>query len=162
MTGTHPTVGFMVLMGDLPSSEANERVRRSLDALISQRPQQADASVPSYLSGMIGNTLLEVLIFSQDTENGIFVCIDFDEDEVVDLSRNTGLTVAELLSPYIAALETVNGTEGIGVGFELSPPSSIEDKALKDAGIALFFLRDRNTETWTRREIQPFVGHYIA
>jgi hypothetical protein len=160
MIGEYPTVGFIVFMGDAPAHEASERVLQSLDSLIAQNTRLSHDSVPSYTSGVIGNARLEAIMYTQDTQDGIFVCINFDEDQVVDVSRNTGLTIAELLSPYVAALETVVGNEGVGVGFEVSPPDNTEDKALKDAGIALFFVRDKNTKKWMRKEITPVVGHY--
>jgi len=161
MIGEHPTVGCIVLMGDLPASEANERVLKSLDSLIPLNQWQPHESARSFASGVLGNAHLQAIVHTQKTQDGIFVFLVFDEDQVIAVSRCTGLTIAELLSPYVVVLESAIGSEGIGIGFELSPPSDTGDQALKDAGIALFFARDTDTQRWGRKELLPIIGHYL-
>ena len=116
-----------------------------------------------FASATLGGSCRQAIAMAQETEAGVFVFLEFDEDEVVDLTRQTGLSIAELLAPYVAALEKMPGCAAVGMGFELSPPTDTNDDSLVDAGISQYFAWDVNNEKWLRKELLPLpmVGHYL-
>lgn len=161
MTGVHPTIGCLVFIDKIPSTQAREQVLESLHSLIPKDSWQQFDMRPLYGWGRVGATCLQAIMHTYELQNLNLVILDFDEDEVVHLSRRTGLTITELLAPYVVAMETIVDSKAVGIGFELSPPSTIDDQNLKNAGVALFFVRGKDNEAWIRKELLPMVGHYL-
>ena len=161
MVGIYPTVGCLVFLDKNSLDEAKRQVLISLQDLIPQNSWQQTSVVTLVALALIGGSRLQALVHFIIPQTGVFAFIGFDEDQIVHLARYTGLTITELLSPYVAAFETVPGSEAVGMGFELSPLTGMEDSDLKEAGISLLFVRNRDTSRWERREVLPMVGHYL-
>jgi len=145
----------------MTKDQAKRRIFIGLCSLIPETSWQQSNLGSLFALAQLGTSDIQVLVHVHEEPPGIFVLLNFDEDQVIQISHRTGLTITELLSPYIVALETVEGSNAIGIGFELSPPSGEDDQSLKDAGIAQFFVWDADNAKWIRRELLPMVGHYL-
>ena len=97
---------------------------------------------------MLGGRQQEILLHCQQTTDKSAIFLAFDEDQTVILARQTGLTISELLSPYVLVLEQIKGAYLVGIGFELSIPSRDDNESLKDIGIAIAWIRERENEGW--------------
>lgn len=161
MTGLYPTVGCFVILNQMPVKEAKKDVLARLHSLIVQNSEEKSGTETRIVLAMLAATHLEAIIYAQEAAIGICVFINFDEEQVVHLARQTGLNIDELLSPYVAALETVAGCKGIGIGFELSPPLGTDNQRLMDAGISQYFSWDQENTRWNREKILPMIGHFL-
>lgn len=160
--GGGPTVGCMALFDQFPAERAIFRVVECLHPIAASgnwTPATGREHV-LYSNILFGDTQLPTLLYTI-IDNSTSVLLDFDEDQVVSVARRTGLTIAELLAPYIGVLESVAEVHGIAVGFEISPPTGLDDASLRDAGIALFFKRTPDNSSWSRSDLLPLIGHRL-
>jgi hypothetical protein len=149
MIGTYPTVGCLILMDKL-SFTSIEDVVRALQAMIPISEGKA----------ALGGDMHPMLAMVQEVGEMTAVQIEFDEDEVAVIRQATKLSVEQLFMPYVQAAKTIPGVVAIGVGFELSPPSDLQEETLQEAGVAVLFARDEKHKSWSRQETLPMVGHY--
>ncbi len=109
----------------------------------------------------LGGEMCEVLVhdcYASAPDPAVF-CLDFDEEETANLARSVNLSFERLLMPYVQAAKTLPGVQSVALGFELSPPSGLSERSLREAGISILFTRDGEEKSWSRRQIGPMVGH---
>ena len=160
MIGVHPTVGCLILL-EKHSFTSLENVLQSLQSLIPIG--EWNCSENACLSGeaALGGSMHPMIALVQDVGEMAAVHIEFDEDEVAQIGRTTGLSLEQLFMPYVQAAKTLPGVIAIGVGFELSPPSDLQEVSLQEAGVAVLFARDEEHKSWSRQETLPMIGHYV-
>ena len=163
MIGHNPTLGFIVIMQGVTLCETVSPLKAQLNRallVLEENWHQEDENKEISLA-ILGGKQHEVLLYHQTLERMSAVFLAFDEDQIVLLARQTGLTISELLSPYVLVFEQMLEVQLIGIGFELSIPNRDDDESLKNAGIAIAFIQDKQTGSWKRKELLPVVGHYL-
>lgn len=160
MIGTHPTIGCLIVF-DKASFAGAEKVVQALQRSIPISSEQLYEAGASHGHAALGGEMPEMIVITQETDEGAFVQIEFDEDETVNLARTTKTSFEQLLMPYVQAAKTLPGVLAVALGFELSPPADLREQSLRDAGVAVLFTRDEQHESWSRKETSPMVGHYL-
>lgn len=161
MIGTYPTVGCLILIDKLCFNSLKDTLQ-AFQALI---PGGQEAASPvSRGEAALGGGMHPMLLLVQEankqgSDKMVAVHIEFDEEEVMHLARQTGLSYEQLFMPYVQAAKSVPGVLAVGIGFELSPPSDLLTETVQDAGIAVLFARDEDHKSWSRRQTMPLVGH---
>lgn len=161
MIGTHPTVGCIAFIEKALSGDAVKLFQQALHPIIPEDSWRCPNDVWVSASAMLADSHHSALLYSQVTKSTRFIFLDFDEDEIVNHSRRTGLSIEELLLPCVRLMWTIRETLMIGLGFEVSPPEGLEDQVLRDNGIAVIYLRNHSDDTWVRKQLLPIVGHYL-
>ncbi len=141
-------------------------MRAAMSALANLVPEDGwliSNEYPPRARAPLGPVVVEVLIMCINGDGATVphIIVYFDEEEVVILARKCGLTICELLSPYVGALQTIPTCTAVGMGFELSPTTGLDDRAIESAGISQYFTKEAPESGWMRREIYPMVGHYL-
>ena len=157
MIGTFPTVGCLILIDKLYFTGLDD-VLQAFQALI-PGSHEATATV-SWGEAVLGGEMRPVLLFAQELNQMTAVHIEFDEDEVEGIRQATGLSIEQLFLPYVQAAKAVPGVLAVGVGFELSPPTNLEEETTQEAGIAILFYKDEAHKSWSRRQTMPLGGYY--
>ena len=161
MIGAHPTVGCLTVLERNTSSEGQKRLKKALRALIPEDSWQNSGNSEVTCRAKITNSQTCAILHSQEAEASTFVFLDFDEEEIIRHCRETKVGVEDLLRPYVNAIKQMEEVYAIGMGFELSPPVSLEAQSLSDSGVAVVFLRNSKDGTWIRKQQLPLVGHYL-
>ena len=163
MIGVNPTVDCVVIREGVALQEATTDLKALLakTLLVPERNWHYPDENKQIALAMLGGRQQEILLHCQQTTDKSAIFLAFDEDQTVILARQTGLTISELLSPYVLVLEQIKGAYLVGIGFELSIPSRDDNESLKDIGIAIAWIRERENEGWMRKELQPVIGHYL-
>jgi hypothetical protein len=160
MTGLNPTIGCLV-QTDKAHFTTVEQVIQTLRSSVPIQEFHCSEAEPSSAWASLGGTMQEMIVFTQETEDKVFLHLEFDEEAVVHLARATGLSFEQLFLPYVQAAKTLPGVVAVGLGFELSPPRDLAEKSLQDAGVAVLFARDEDQKSWSRQDPLPLVGHYL-
>ena len=148
MIGVHPTVGCLILVSKA-SFTSIEAVIQALQSIIPISEGRA----------ALGGSMHPMIAMVQEAGEMAAVHIEFDEEEVAQIGQATGLSLEQLFMPYVQAAKTIPGVIAIGVGFELSPPSDLQEESLQEAGVAVLFARDEEHKSWSRQEALPMAGH---
>lgn len=157
MIGTYPTVGCLILI-DKPYFTGIGDVLRAFGTMISSSHQSI---IPlSRGEAALGGRMHPMLTLVQEAGDMTAVHLEFDEDEVEKVTKETGLSVEQLFMPYVQAAKTIPGIIAVGLGFELSPPRDLQGESLQESGIAVLFAPDEEDKFWSRQETMPLVGHY--
>ncbi len=158
MIGIHPTAGCLILIEKTSFAGVNQTVQ-ALQSLMPMNNWHYSDTGTSSGRAALGGSMLEMLAHAQETQNMIALHLEFDEDEVVRLTRATGLSLEQLFLPYVQAAKALPGVIAAGVGFELSAPADLREQSLQEAGIAVLFARDEDHKSWSRKQTLPLVGH---
>ncbi len=157
MIGSYPTVGCLILIDKLCFTGVKD-VLQAMQALI---PSSHDATTPvSRGEAALGGNMHPMLLIVQEVDTMTAVHIEFGEDEVEGVRKATRLSEEQLFMPYVQAAKTIPGVIAVGIGFELSPPTDLQEKTLQEAGVAVLFERDAEDKSWSRQQTMPMVGHY--
>lgn len=158
MIGEHPTVGCLIQCEASNITNSDEQFLQYLDPFIPSQSWMQLSNGSRISRVIISNREIDILFFTGESFYK-YIFLEFDEDVLVSLFHVTGMSLIEILSPFISVLQSIECNHAIGIGFEMSIPSGLDDDALRAAGITTFF--QRNSEgNWGRREVSPVVGHY--
>lgn len=158
MTGTSPTVGCLILLDKICFTGIEDFIRR-FQSMIPIGEWNRSENRMLFGEAALGGSKHEMIVMAQEFGEKVAVQIEFDEAEINDVVKTTKQSVEQLFMPYVQAAKTIPGVLAIGVGFELSPPSDLQESSLQEAGIALLFARDEEHKSWLRQETLPLVGH---
>jgi len=172
MTKVGPPVGCAVFVDNRNGVTGIEKLLRAFEPLVAfgdrQYHEGAVFSDRHYHEGIaspacasLGGEQLELIVITEKIEVANMLLLDFNEEEFVDLARAQRIDMAELFIPYVEVAKAVDETLTIALGFDLMAPSDLREQSLYDVGVALLFVRDENSPAWLRKQLRPFVGHYL-
>lgn len=160
MIGTHPSVGLVVLFRSARKQKVIDGILRALAEFIPPDGWSRTESGALCGSVLVGGESREAILWSQRLGASVCVFLEFDEDQMVHLSHDQGRSVLQLLDPLMAAAQSCPGAFLVGAGFDLSPPATIEEEALRSAGVARLMIKGELPGTWAAKDLGLFVGHY--
>ena len=158
MIGEYPTVGCLILLEKAHYTSIEGLVQALQPTTAISLQPNPDSAVQEGVA-MLGGGQHQMIMLAQEVGEVTAVHIEFDEQEVMRVSRQTGLSIEQLFMPYVQAAKSVPGVLAVGIGFELSPPSDLQPEAVQEAGIAVLFERDEEHKSWSRQQTLPLVGH---
>lgn len=158
MIGEYPTVGCLILL-DRAYFTSAENVIQSLQSSLPISVQPDPHNTVLAGEAQIGGSQHEIIVLAQEVGDVTAIHIEFDEHEIIQVSRTTEQSFEQLFMPYVQAAKGLPGVLAIGIGFELSPPTDFLAETVQDAGIAVLFEQDKEHKSWSRRQTMPLVGH---
>lgn len=159
MTGLHPTVGIVVGLAGPTVPPLVEGLLAHYGPLV--RPHTLRAVLSRGIMGTpVGSPFCAFIGWISKENSQAFMFLEFDEDEFLRAANEHGIAPYDLIAPWVAAAQNSTDAVLVGVGFDLSPPVSLDRHSLTEAGFSHAWLRDPTAQGWTMLELRPFVGHY--
>ena len=154
------TIGCLILV-DKPFYETMDYVLEPLKFIIPTNIWwRAGESAILHSHASLGGNMQIMRSINKEIGDMVAVRIEFDKDDVVQLSEATESSIEKLFMPYFQAAKTIPGVLAVGIGFNLSFPSDLQESSLQEAGVAVLFARDDEHKSWSRQQTMPLVGHF--
>ena len=158
MIGTLPTVGCLVIIRTTDPKAAVRHILLALKTLVTvERQKDHQWLLRATLAGEQAEGLLFAQPGHEDRSTAVFV--EFDEEATVLLTKRSGKPLDLLLLPFAVACQGIPEAEAIGIGFEMSVPDGFSSSSLENAGIAVFFVKNKSRDVWDRQDTFRLTGH---
>lgn len=153
-----PTVGLLILV-DKPFYETLQYVIEPLRIAVPFSVVHCGTSATFRSFAQPGGRVYTMQSRNKKVDGMVAVRVIFSKHEVIKLIEAKTVSIENLFTPYVQAAQTVPGVLAIGIGFNLSFPSDLDETSLRQAGIVLLFTRNVDKKSWSRQRITPLVGH---
>ena len=154
-----PTVGCLILLNK-PFYETLQYVVEPLRVAVPYNAVHCGAGATFQGFAPVGGRAYTMQSRNKEVGDMVAVRLVFSKHEVVQVSKTRKTTIEDLFKPYVQAAQTVSGVIAVGIGFNLSFPSDLQDMSLWEAGVTILFKRASTPKLWLRQEINLGIRHH--